>query len=354
MRFSLPVHCASSGDVILGKFFLSWTRMLPRRSSFPLPHIALLVTGPLPNPVRPRHRSLSNVNLLPLLRLRLLPKRCFLPSPKTWFKISSQYEETAPSWSEGRMWGTQGGLNLRETGSCGGYHCGDCWKILFGTLLSSWTYWHSLTLPRENQAFYCCLCCFLVSNIDSWYHQPSTQGWPSEEESSSCLFSPSSPLQIAPSGFLIQRIVGQLYLWRIWGGDLNSDEETDKELLDPPVTLTSTPTTKVHGYDGKASGAAYCNKLSLSRHFPHKIRTSPEVNKGLVAPVRRFLDMTSGIKNGIWPGTQYILLLQRFINLHFSGSNDLYWGFGTWASQAYFHTLDTVLSVLQWNFFHTK
>ncbi len=35
------------------------------------------------------------------------------------------------------------------------------------------------------------------------------------------------------------------------------------------------------------------------------------------------MDMTAGVENGLWPATQHILLLQRFINLHFSGSNEV-------------------------------
>jgi hypothetical protein len=62
----------------------------------------------------------------------------------------------------------------------------------------------------------------------------------------------------------------------------------------------------------------------------------------------------NGVDNGIWPGTEHVLLHQRIINLHFAGDNDQYWSFEIWASDLYINDPSIIPSVYMWKLLYTK
>ncbi len=56
--------------------------------------------------------------------------------------------------------------------------------------------------------------------------------------------------------------------------------------------------------------------------FLHLIDVLPEVAPGLVSYPQFFVERAKGIDIRIWPGTQHVPLLKRFIILHFAVDDD--------------------------------
>jgi hypothetical protein len=63
-------------------------------------------------------------------------------------------------------------------------------------------------------------------------------------------------------------------------------------------------------------------------------------------PVVRTIDqLHKDVRDSICLETHYLSILEDFIELHFNGDDDEYWGFGVWASGAYYnepHTIPTI------------
>ncbi len=77
------------------------------------------------------------------------------------------------------------------------------------------------------------------------------------------------------------------------------------------------------------------------------------MDPGLIPYPQLFEGRADSVDNGIWPGTDHVLLLQRLINLHFAGDDDQYWNLGIWAYDLYFNDSSIIFSVHMWKVLYT-
>ncbi len=109
------------------------------------------------------------------------------------------------------------------------------------------------------------------------------------------------------------------------------EEDSINWMVSKPPYLKSTVWTSPLLISTKVTGT------SAQFRFPHGIGVPPEVALGLVPPARLLEEQADGVAKRVWPGTLHFSLLQHFINLHFAGDDELYWGFEIWASESYYN-----------------
>jgi hypothetical protein len=89
-----------------------------------------------------------------------------------------------------------------------------------------------------------------------------------------------------------------------------------------------------HQVPKKASGKSIQDPCF---QFPHPVELPTKVAPGLKPSAGTIEQLHEDVQYGIWPGTHHLSILEDFIQLHFDGDNNEYWGFGLWASDLYYN-----------------